>query len=290
MQTAPDPTAEGMLGKKKVVANPSQAELMKDALAAFAKWQAAVLKRMENIVAARESGPMQNQASSGRSYSRPGNNKQAIGPRVFRPRTVPWVVSRPRRVGWHSHVTPIDGPPLMTTAPREVKPSVAEADATFRRLYPPTPTPLRSLPAEKNALLLHSMLLLVLSLESYAAYSRVLVLNMASSLSIPLHVLAEDEVRAAKGLSRLINASPKDELAPKKPRNPNPCGAGRAARPRLPPPAAWPPRWWQPALDPCLAALGWATRRRRVCWGRWRTTPIPSAPCLVCSAPAAPAR
>jgi hypothetical protein len=43
------------------------------------------------------------------------------------------------------------------------------------------------------------MLLLLLSLEHYLAYSRILLLHISSSLHLPLHILAEDEVR--KGLA-----------------------------------------------------------------------------------------
>ncbi|KAL1881978.1 hypothetical protein VTK73DRAFT_3307 [Phialemonium thermophilum] len=59
------------------------------------------------------------------------------------------------------------------------------------------------------------MLLLLLSLEHYSAYSRVLLLHMASSLHIPLHVLAEDEVRVAKSLSESVKNISGDEVARK---------------------------------------------------------------------------
>jgi hypothetical protein len=44
------------------------------------------------------------------------------------------------------------------------------------------------------------MLLLLLSLEHYVAHSRVLLLHISSSLHLPLHILAEDEVKVAQGL------------------------------------------------------------------------------------------
>lgn len=83
-------------------------------------------------------------------------------------------------------------------------------------LYPPTSTSLVSLPWEKRTLLLHSMLLLVLSLEHYSAFSRILLLNLASSLHIPLHVLAEDEVRVAKSLGQVTKDLTGDEVAQKR--------------------------------------------------------------------------
>src|SRR5262249_46846950 len=47
----------------------------------------------------------------------------------------------------------------------------------------------------------HSMALLLLSLEHYTAYSRILLLHMTSSLRMPLGALVDDEVRIAQGLS-----------------------------------------------------------------------------------------
>lgn len=44
------------------------------------------------------------------------------------------------------------------------------------------------------------MLLLLLSLEHYTAHSRILLLHIASSLHLPLHILAEEELKVAQGL------------------------------------------------------------------------------------------
>lgn len=61
-------------------------------------------------------------------------------------------------------------------------------------------TPLKSLSEAKRLLILHSMLLLLLSLETYTSYSRTLMVHIAMSLSVPLHILAQDETSVAKGL------------------------------------------------------------------------------------------
>lgn len=63
----------------------------------------------------------------------------------------------------------------------------------------------------KRTLLLHVMLLLVLSLGHYNAYSRVLLLHIATTLRIPLHVLQEDEVRVAKALAETTAAIAEEE-------------------------------------------------------------------------------
>jgi hypothetical protein len=75
-----------------------------------------------------------------------------------------------------------------------------EANTELHKLYPPQESSLRKLPRAQRVLILHCILLLLLSLESYTAESRVLMLRLASSLSLPLSVLSEDETRVAKGL------------------------------------------------------------------------------------------
>jgi hypothetical protein len=78
-----------------------------------------------------------------------------------------------------------------------------DGDRTWKRLskvYPPVETPLIKLPKPKRLLILHSLLLLLLSLEHYNARSRVLMLFTASSLGIGIKTLNQDEVKVARGL------------------------------------------------------------------------------------------
>lgn len=91
-----------------------------------------------------------------------------------------------------------------------------EADPVFMQLYPPRATTLAFWPVERRCLLLHALLLLLLSLENYGAYTRVLLLNIASSLRLPLRVLAEDEVRVAGALSQIARDIPPEILMQKK--------------------------------------------------------------------------
>ncbi|KAJ5594915.1 uncharacterized protein N7459_001123 [Penicillium hispanicum] len=67
-------------------------------------------------------------------------------------------------------------------------------------IYHPVESSLAQLPKSTKLLILHSLLLLLLSLEHYSAYSRVLMLHVASSLGIDIKVLDEDEVKVARGL------------------------------------------------------------------------------------------
>ena len=76
----------------------------------------------------------------------------------------------------------------------------AAADHALGQLYPPQDTPLRNLPLPQRVLILHSLLLLLLSLESYTAESRILLLRITSSLSLPMKLLAKDESQVAEGL------------------------------------------------------------------------------------------
>ncbi|KAK6819450.1 hypothetical protein PG987_015933 [Apiospora arundinis] len=71
----------------------------------------------------------------------------------------------------------------------------------LQKLYPPQPTPLRDLDDAHRVLVLHSLLLLFLSLETYQAESRVLMLRLASALAVPPRVLAEDEGRWPRHMS-----------------------------------------------------------------------------------------
>ncbi|KAL5003560.1 hypothetical protein BDV10DRAFT_190921 [Aspergillus recurvatus] len=78
-----------------------------------------------------------------------------------------------------------------------------EDDSTWSRLsevYHPIETPLIRLPKPKRLLILHSLLLLMLSLKHYNANSRVLMLYAASSLGLGIKTLNQDEVKVSRGL------------------------------------------------------------------------------------------
>lgn len=70
----------------------------------------------------------------------------------------------------------------------------------LREIYPPVETPLSQLPRSEKLLILHSLLLLLLSLEHYSAHSRVLLLFVASSLGLTLEDLNQNEAKVARGL------------------------------------------------------------------------------------------
>ncbi|KAJ5905810.1 uncharacterized protein N7473_002726 [Penicillium subrubescens] len=89
----------------------------------------------------------------------------------------------------------------------------------LRQVYHPIETPLLQLPKATRLLILHSLLLLLLSLKKYSAYSRVLLLYVSSSLDIDVKVLNENEVKVARGLLDTVLAvsqQPENKAEPKK--------------------------------------------------------------------------
>lgn len=86
----------------------------------------------------------------------------------------------------------------------------------LQEVYPPVESSLFALPRADRLLILHSLLLLLLSLKHYSAHSRVLLLRVASSLRIPLQELNEDERKTARGLLDVAVTMSADEEAKKR--------------------------------------------------------------------------
>ncbi|RYP13376.1 hypothetical protein DL767_010734 [Monosporascus sp. MG133] len=91
-----------------------------------------------------------------------------------------------------------------------------EIDEALMKHYPPLDTALRELPKEKRILILHSTLLLMLSLEHYNAHSRTLLLHLATSLGLAVRLLSEDESKVARGLLEAAENMSADEETKKK--------------------------------------------------------------------------
>lgn len=62
-------------------------------------------------------------------------------------------------------------------------------------------------------MILHSILLILLGLDQYSVYSRILLVRLTSSLNIPVYVLQQDEVRVSQALSKIIKGIPLEEIA-----------------------------------------------------------------------------
>lgn len=110
--------------------------------------------------------------------------------------------------------------PSSASSKKAVPGSISQLDKNVEealaRFYPAVDNTLKTLPHEKRALILNSMLLLLLSLEHYHAHSRTLMLYLTSSLALPTSVLAEDESKVARGLLAAAETMRADEETKKR--------------------------------------------------------------------------
>ncbi|OJD17911.1 hypothetical protein AJ78_02016 [Emergomyces pasteurianus Ep9510] len=90
---------------------------------------------------------------------------------------------------------------------------VSQAPTNATNRYPPVETPLNELPRATKLIILHSVLLLLLSLQHYSAHSRILLLRMTSSLDLSVDDLVNDEIKVAEGLLQTAKAMTADAEA-----------------------------------------------------------------------------
>ncbi|KAL9035443.1 MAG: hypothetical protein Q9180_004860 [Flavoplaca navasiana] len=147
--------------RQKELAAPKMKELKEEALRFIDQWRSNVIERIGSIVNSKEEASSQMESA------------------------------------------PAKAPTINAAQDKKVNPIATEAEATdtaLKEIFPPNDTPLSSLEEPTRILILHSTLLLLLSLEHYIAPSRVLLLYLTSSLHLPLSVLTDDEEKIAKGL------------------------------------------------------------------------------------------
>jgi hypothetical protein len=161
---------------KRDVASAKMKALKKDALKAFDEWRKNVLQRVGQAVDSQDTAQQQLKRSESDS-------------------------TRPQAPQTSGRVTK-EGPP--------------RGKIKFRDLFAPTKTPLTKMDMEKRTLVLHSILLLLLSLEHYIAPSRILLLNLTSSLKLPLKTFEQDEYTTAKGLLEAAKEMTASEEAKKR--------------------------------------------------------------------------
>ncbi|KAL1606801.1 hypothetical protein SLS60_004208 [Paraconiothyrium brasiliense] len=150
---------------KKELAKPEVQELKKEMLKYFDEWRGRVVGRVGEVVNSREEAKQQSREVKGGDVERPAKRSDT---------------------GLKS-LSGIDD-------------KGEDEDAVFRELHPPVETVLTQLDQEKRKLVLHSLVLILLSLETYSAHSRVLLLYLTSSLQLKLSVLKNDEETVARGL------------------------------------------------------------------------------------------
>ena len=152
--------------QRKELSAQKMQELKKESLRFIDQWRLHVIQRVGSIVNSKEEASSQLQQASAPESAAHSPPDTKIDP------------------------TPSNHPELPTSA----------AEDKLTSLFPPIATPLAHMDEPKKILILHSTLLLLLSLEHYTALSRVLLLYMTSSFHLPLKTLIEDEEKVAKGL------------------------------------------------------------------------------------------
>ena len=165
--------------REKELAAPKVKEIKKAALQWLDDWRDIFLKRINETVNPENTAPKQQAKPEG-----------AKGPSITEVRPVQ-TINTSARSG-------------------EYRPPKLE------ELFPRIPTSLTKLPIPRRVLVLHSMLLLLLSLEHYNAASRVFLLYLASSLKLGLKPLREDEEKTAQGLLQAAKQMSTDEGTLKK--------------------------------------------------------------------------
>lgn len=104
-----------------------------------------------------------------------------------------------------------------TTSLKDLSPKDTDEETAFKERYPAVDSQLARLDEAKRALILHSLVLILLSLEHYSAHSRILLLYLASSLHLNLSILKKDEESVAQGLleaaSQQLNADAETKQA-----------------------------------------------------------------------------
>jgi Protein of unknown function (DUF726) len=165
---------------EKELSTQKMQNLKNDALKAFDEWRQNVIERVGQVVNSERTakGQMKNDAKAGKAQPQ-APDQDPLGS----------VVNKPPNQG---------------------------IKLKFKDLYPPTKTPLTKMGMQQRTLIVHSLLLLLLSLEHYNAPSRVLLLHLTSSLKLPLKTFEQDETTVAKGLLEAAKELTADEETRKK--------------------------------------------------------------------------
>ncbi|OJD31804.1 uncharacterized protein BKCO1_4400065 [Diplodia corticola] len=167
--------------REKELSAPAMQELKRAALGFFDDWRDAVLARVGEVVNSKETAQGQKKKAVAASAPKEGTRQRT----------------------------------LSSSSSRSSQPDEAVGRA-LKELYPPIETPLVELGEERRALVLHSMLLLLLSLENYSAHSRILLLYLASSLRLGVEFLTDDEKKVARGLLEAAHKMSAEEETKKK--------------------------------------------------------------------------
>ncbi|KAL9943439.1 hypothetical protein D7B24_007800 [Verticillium nonalfalfae] len=173
---------------------PQHQELKKELLAIFRKWQTNLHIRIEDVFVKPSSDGtpvMSHRGGRGTGRGTRGGRGDHESPRGGS-RSAGAALRGGTRGGFLRPVVRLPG--------QAMTPPVNDLDPYLKRRFPPSYTWLSGLPLDKRKLLLHATMLLVLSMETYSAFARILMLHLASSLGLSMEILFEDENRVARGL------------------------------------------------------------------------------------------
>ncbi|KAF2204113.1 DUF726-domain-containing protein [Delitschia confertaspora ATCC 74209] len=159
--------------------------LRRSAITFFDKWRAGVMHRVCDVLCVR--GDVVRNAKAKRKADKDAAQKQTQGA---------------------SLLMDLGGDPFSSSSAPQPKQRCGRYEAVENRLT--------SFDKPKRDLILHCILLLLLSLETYPAHSRVLLLHLACSLEIEIDVLAEHERSVAQGLLASVASQMDAEEATKK--------------------------------------------------------------------------
>lgn len=94
---------------------------------------------------------------------------------------------------------------------KDVKANDDTVSKAVNEIYAPIQTPLVNMTEAQRRLILHCLMLLLLSLQSYSAHSRILMLYVTSSLKLSADILTQDEDNVAQGLLNAVDAMNADK-------------------------------------------------------------------------------
>lgn len=198
--------------------SPQLAELRKESVLFFNKWQTTLTQRLKEITIL--SPPVRSTDSAiGRSRGGRGGLRTRGGKT-----NVPLVAARVDQATFAKGMIPYCSPELENYANTRTGPLVAPnspVDSALARRYPPTPNPLWTMPLQKRKLYHHIVFLVLLSLNEYTANSHILLSNLASSLNLPSELCRIDETRVARGLAQAALEIPPEVAIAQKEENKN---------------------------------------------------------------------
>ncbi|KAF1851774.1 DUF726-domain-containing protein, partial [Cucurbitaria berberidis CBS 394.84] len=167
---------------RKELAQAEVQELKKEMLKYFDGWRGKVIGRVGEIVNSREEAKEQTKQVEDKQVEKIVKKSEAV-----------------------------------TTSIHSLDAKAEDEEKAFRDVHPPVPNALTHLDEAKRTLILHSLVLILLSLEHYSAHSRVLILHLTSSLNLNLSILKKDEETVAQGLleaaSQQLNADAETKKA-----------------------------------------------------------------------------